>query len=328
MHQALRNWYAAHGRTSLPWRNTQDPYAIYLSEVMLQQTQVQTVLERYYFPFLTAFPTIQALAEAELEDVLKAWEGLGYYSRAANLHKAAKLAASAMPDTVEGLLALPGVGRNTAHAVAAFAYHQPLPVMEANVKRILYRVFAFENASDNMLWEAAFQLLDNEGPFTYNQAMMDIGNMVCKKRDPLCLACPLQSICQGKTSPHLYPAPKAKKQVPTRFKSLIVIENSKGEVAMHRRDTRFLHGLYGFIEIDREQQALEWGGKAHPLQEMRYLGEVVQVYSHFRLEAKTYRLETELGRNIHPLWVKREDISAYPLSKADSKVLKLLDAVK
>src|SRR5688572_23757939 len=118
-HRELLKWYAAHGRHSLPWRNTSNPYAIWISEVMLQQTQVKTVLERYYFPFLERFPTLQALADAPLDSVLKAWEGLGYYTRAANLHKAAKMAAPRLPATVEELEALPGIGRNTAHAVAA-----------------------------------------------------------------------------------------------------------------------------------------------------------------------------------------------------------------
>ncbi|MBY0354265.1 MAG: hypothetical protein K2Q12_00885, partial [Rickettsiales bacterium] len=139
-HQTIHDWYAAHGRHSLPWRLTRDPYAIYVSEIMLQQTQVATVLTRFYHPFLARFPTLQSLADASQEEVLKAWEGLGYYSRARNLHQAAKICAPTLPTTVEGLLELPGIGRNTAHAIAAFAYHQPVAVMEANVKRVLHRL--------------------------------------------------------------------------------------------------------------------------------------------------------------------------------------------
>lgn len=219
-HARLHRWYKKHGRLSLPWRNTRDPYHIYLSEIMLQQTQVATVLERYYHPFLKRFPTLKSLAAAPLKDVLKAWEGLGYYTRAGNLHKAALLSCKNFPKDVEGLIALPGIGKNTAHAIAAFAYHQPVPVMEANVKRVLCRVFALKTPDDKILWEKADELLDRKNPFDYNQAMMDIGSYVCTKRAPKCSECPLNKLCLGQTNPLLYPEPKQKKKVPLRKKKL------------------------------------------------------------------------------------------------------------
>ena len=157
-HARLQQWYSNHGRHDLPWRNTSDPYAIYISEIMLQQTQVKTILERFYHPFLKKFPTVAALANAPEQEVLKAWEGMGYYRRAKYLHAAMKLAQTHMPNTVEALIALPGIGRNTAHAVAAFAYKQPVPVMEANVKRVIHRIFALKKAKDEELWAKAFEL--------------------------------------------------------------------------------------------------------------------------------------------------------------------------
>ena len=185
-HRKLHAWYEAHGRHDLPWRTTADPYAIYISEIMLQQTQVKTVLERFYFPFLKRFPTLQSLADAPQADVMKHWEGLGYYRRAANLHKAAKQAAPSMPDSVEGLLSLSGIGQNTAHAVAAFAYKLPVPVLEANVKRVVARIFALETPTPNQWWDAAWALLNTDNPFDYNQAMMDLGSAICTPKARAC----------------------------------------------------------------------------------------------------------------------------------------------
>ena len=171
-HKRLHTWYAAHGRHDLPWRNTRDPYHIWVSEVMLQQTQVKTVLERYYAPFLQRFPTIESLARAPREEVMKAWEGLGYYSRAGNLQKAAQEVMNGewwvvnsentppLTTHYSQLTRLPGIGKNTAHALLAFAYHQPVAVMEANVKRVLCRVFALTAPSDAQLWELAQALVD------------------------------------------------------------------------------------------------------------------------------------------------------------------------
>ena len=206
IHQTIQTWYGPHGRKELPWRQTDDPYLVYISEVMLQQTQVKTVLERYYFPFLEQFPTLTHLAEAQEQAVLKAWEGLGYYSRARNLHKAARQSAPALPAHYEGLLALPGIGQNTAHAILAFAFRKPVPVMEANVRRILYRFFAQKQATPQQLWELAFTLLDTAHPFEYNQAMMDIGAMVCTARSPPAMCVHWHRAVKEKTI--RYPIPK------------------------------------------------------------------------------------------------------------------------
>ncbi|MCF6207297.1 MAG: A/G-specific adenine glycosylase, partial [Sulfurovum sp.] len=163
-HRQIREWYAKNGRHDLPWRTTDDPYRIYLSEVMLQQTQVKTVLERFYFPFLEKFPTLKALGSAPLDEVLKAWEGLGYYNRAKNLHKTAQLLiqkgqvqgiAPTMPENIDSLVKLPGIGKNTAHAIAAFAFNKPVPVMEANVRRILCRIHRIKTPNDKKIWELA-----------------------------------------------------------------------------------------------------------------------------------------------------------------------------
>ena len=313
-HQQLHRWYAAHGRRDLPWRNTSDPYAIYLSEVMLQQTQVKTVLERYYFPFLQRFPTLAALAEAPQEAVLSAWQGLGYYSRALNLHKAAKASGGQLPADVEALRALPGVGQNTAHAVAAFAFRMPHAVMEANVKRVLCRIFALENPGAAELWERAAQLLDADEPFDYNQAMMDVGAMVCTKRAPRCGECPSASICQGKSAPEHYPAKKQAKAVPVRQKTIWVLRNAAGQVYATPRQTAFLRGLYHFSEEENGAGNAFSGGVR--------LGEIRQQYSHFTLEAQVMLAEGHSGQGEG--WHGANALRSLPMSIAEHKILDLL----
>jgi len=222
IHKNIQIWYQTHGRHDLPWRTTADPYHIYLSEVMLQQTQVKTVLERYYIPFLKKFPTLKALSNAPLDDILKVWEGLGYYNRAKNLHSTAQLLtqgqtrgyAPTLPSNIEELVKLPGIGKNTAHAVATFAYNKPVPIMEANVKRILCRLHTLKTPTNKELWNIAYDLVDKENPFDYNQAMMDIGATLCTPKNPSCQVCPLCDICQGQDEPTLYPT-KKKRIVPT-----------------------------------------------------------------------------------------------------------------
>ena len=310
VHMHLLSWYRDHGRHHLPWRETRDPYRIWVSEIMLQQTQVKTVLERFYFPFLERFPTLQSLAAAPLDDVLKQWEGLGYYTRAKNLHKAAQMSTPFMPETVEGLQRLPGVGKSTAHAVAAFAYGTPVPILDANVKRILYRYFGRREADEKTLWKLSEKLFDPEHPFEFNQAMMDIGATLCLPKTASCYRCPLQSGCKAaQQDPLRYPAPKKRQAVPVRKRHLIVY--SDGECyGLRQRTGRFLHGLWGFPE---QMQPPQTGA--------RLLGSIVQVYSHFRLEADVWILD---GRQEDVEFFSKEEMGALALSGADHKVLKLL----
>ncbi|NBX02669.1 MAG: A/G-specific adenine glycosylase [Alphaproteobacteria bacterium] len=326
LHQSLARWYAAHGRKDLPWRNTDDAYAIYLSEVMLQQTQVKTVLERFYFPFLTKFPTLKKLAAAPQDDVLRAWQGLGYYSRAINLHKAAKACKGKLPKTVGELVALPGIGRNTAHAICAFAYHAPVPVMEANLKRVLARIFAMEQLNEKELWAHAEDILDRKNPFDYNQAMMDIGATVCTKRSPKCSQCPAEKICAGKETPEKYPASRAKKTEKIRKKRIFILINDKKQIYATPRKTRFLGGLYHFIEMPDDA----------PTKGAKKLGDVRQVYSHFTLEAEVYLCHPELAegslrcldsaRHDKKNWHGGNALAALPFSAAEQKILALLNS--
>lgn len=326
LHNAIRRWYAAHGRHSLPWRTTGDAYAIHVSEVMLQQTQVNTVLARYYRPFLQQFPTLQALAGAPLDAVMKAWEGLGYYNRAVHLQQAAQQAGDSLPQTVEELMALPGIGRNTAHAIAAFAYRQPVPVLEANVKRVLYRLQAWEQATEARLWQAAESLLDREDPFTYNQAMMDIGALVCRRERPRCEICPLAAACKGKTSPERFPAPRRNKKTPVRQRLLVLCMDDAGRLYLQQNDRRFLRGLYGFPQYAPQEKQAAVAGSTLSLQAARPLGRVRHTYSHFTLQAEVRLARLEEITADTANWFTRQQVTELALSRADQKALALLDA--
>ena len=311
IHLAIQKWYKIHGRTDLPWRTTEDPYHIYLSEVMLQQTQVKTVLERYYFPFLKKFPTLHALGNAPLDDVLKMWEGLGYYNRAKNLHKTASLVDN-LPSDLDELIALPGIGKNTAHAVATFAYKKPVPIMEANVKRILCRLHRLKAPTDKELWKIAYKLVDKVNPFDYNQAMMDIGATLCTPKNPECDICPLSNICQGKKEPTLYPT-KKKRVVPTR-ESNIMINLYNDKLSLTQRTGKFLHGLWGFETVEV------------PLCASEYIGEVTHVYTHFKLICKVYVYD-ELDKEQNN-YFSIAQIQKIAISKVDEKIVKLyLDTI-
>ena len=305
-HKNILNWYQAHGRLDLPWRTTNDPYHIYLSEVMLQQTQVKTVLERYYFPFLEKFPTLKALGDAPLDDVLKMWEGLGYYNRAKNLHMTATLV-DELPEAIDELIKLPGIGKNTAHAVAAFAFDQPVPIMEANVKRILCRLNKIKTPNDKELWNIAYKLVDKVNPFDYNQAMMDIGATICNPKNPKCEFCPLNNICKGQKEPTLYPT-KKKRVIPTREQN-ILINVYDDRLSLTQRKGKFLHGLWGFENVEVPMCASE------------YIGEVTHTYTHFKLICKIYvyyETSAELVR-----YFSEDEIEKLAISKVDEKIVKL-----
>ncbi len=306
IHKKIHKWYEEHGRLDLPWRSTDDPYHIYLSEVMLQQTQVKTVLERYYFPFLKKFPTLKALGNAPLDDVLKMWEGLGYYNRAKNLHQTASQIET-LPQTIDDLVKLPGIGKNTAHALATFAFRQPVPVMEANVKRILCRLHKMQTVNEKKLWDHAYALVDKADPFEYNQAMMDIGAMLCTPKDPKCDKCPLEAICQGKEDPIRYPT-KKKRVVPTRVLH-IMISVYNDRLSLSQRKGKFLHGLWGFGSVEV------------PLCASEYIGEVHHAYTHFKLRSKVY-VYYEADKE-QENYFSIAEIRKLAISKVDEKIVKL-----
>lgn len=224
LQENLLLWYEKNGRKTLPWRNLQSQncdeslkhidraYGVYISEIMLQQTQVKSVLERFYFPFLQKFPTLESLANANEDELLKAWQGLGYYTRARNLKKAAlecvdKFEAK-LPKEVEDLKKLSGIGAYTAGAIACFGYDQKVSFVDGNIRRVLSRLFALENPSMKELEKRAKELLNLNHAFDHNQALLDIGALVCVSKNAKCGICPLYDFCQGKFHTELYPRAK------------------------------------------------------------------------------------------------------------------------
>ena len=312
VHKNILNWYKKYGRVTLPWRNTDSAYEIYLSEIMLQQTQVKTVLERFYFPFLKKFPTFTDVALASVDDVLKTWEGLGYYTRARNLHKTAQATQGILPSTAEELVKLSGIGPSTAHAVACFAFNEALPILDANVKRILYRFFAIKERNEKVLWEKAYELFDKENAYIYNQTLMDIGSIVCTQKNPDCNNCPFKSKCQGKNNPLLYPEKKVKKTKPTKNHYMLIYSH-KNKYALSQNNTRLLNGLWGFPQkttFSRETNSTN-------------LGEFSQHYTHFKLNATLILIETSQKENMS--YYTLDEIHGLALSGADRKALELLE---
>jgi len=208
-------WQHTHGRHTLPWQNTRDPYRVWLSEIMLQQTQVATVLG-YYARFLQRFPDVRSLAAASLDEVFALWSGLGYYSRARNLHRCAQVVVDehggVFPSSSNGLAALPGIGRSTAAAIAAFCFSERVAILDGNVKRVLTRALGFDGdlantAQQRLLWDEAMRLLPLSGVESYTQGLMDLGATVCLARAPSCLRCPVHTTCVAarEGSPERYP---------------------------------------------------------------------------------------------------------------------------
>ena len=268
-HHVVR-WQESHGRNSLPWQNTRDPYRVWLSEIMLQQTQVATVLD-YYARFLTRFPDVQALSEATLDDVLPLWGGLGYYSRARNLHACALRVMhqhdGSFPATAELLQTLPGIGRSTAGAIASICFGERVAILDGNVKRVLTRVLGFDadlavSKNERALWELATGVLPKQSQQMprYTQGMMDLGATVCLSRKPLCHTCPLSNECQAKQQgqPEKYPVKTRKLKRSAQSIWLLWPQTNDGLVYLAKRPSPGVWaGLYCFALFDSREALME-----------------------------------------------------------------------
>ncbi|RZI77424.1 MAG: A/G-specific adenine glycosylase [Variovorax sp.] len=257
--QRLVRWQRTHGRSALPWQNTRDPYRVWLSEVMLQQTQVSTVLG-YFDRFLARFPDVAALAAAGEDEVFGLWSGLGYYSRARNMHRCAQEVVArfggAFPRRAEDLVTLPGIGRSTAAAIAAFCFGERVAILDGNVKRVLTRVLGFDAdlsvaANERMLWSAATELLppasQGDAIGRYTQGLMDLGATVCLPRKPNCLLCPASEICAARLegAPEKYPVKTRKLKRSAQSLWLLLANDSVGRVWLEKRPLRGIWaGLY------------------------------------------------------------------------------------
>jgi A/G-specific adenine glycosylase len=311
--RALLAWFARHKR-DLPWRRTRDPYAIWLSETMLQQTRVETVIP-YYERFLERFPTVLALAEAEPDAVTRAWSGLGYYRRARNLHAAARKIASELggelPAEVEALRALPGVGRYTAGAVASIAFDRPAPIVDGNVARVLSRLLNLRDdvrspAMQAQLWAEAEALARGTRPGDLNQALMELGALVCTPRAPKCLVCPVREQCRGLAAGNPEALPTRQKAAePKRIEATAALIRRGGALlAVRRPPSGLLGGLWDLPGGDRTpgedlQSALERALRERlglALSSVSPLGEVRHQFTHRTLRLNVFRAEPKPGR--------------------------------
>ena len=338
----LINWYQQNAR-SLPWRGHLDPYAIWVSEIMLQQTRVDTVIP-YFTHWMELFPTIRALAEASEQEVLKAWEGLGYYSRARSMHRAAQKVMSdfacSLPGDYATLRTLPGIGPYTAAAISSIAFNQNCAVVDGNVKRVLARLYAYSlpvntPTAEKELQEIADRYLPPGQAGEYNQAMMELGALVCLPRNPNCASCPVSTHCAAFTHHRQadLPVVKDKPAIPTLTVTAGILHQN-GKVLIARRPPNgLLGGMWEFpggkVEAgETHAQALsrelreELGIETEP---GLLLGEYRHAYSHFRVKLFAYhtRLLTGQAEPLHHqeiLWVTPEETATYPMGKIDRMI--------
>jgi A/G-specific adenine glycosylase len=344
--QTLLAWYQQRGR-DLPWRQTRDPYAIWISEIMLQQTQVQTVIP-YYQRWLATFPTVKDLATADQQTVLKLWEGLGYYARARNLHRAAQQLvaefAGQFPSSLAEALTLPGIGRTTAGGILSAAFNAPTAILDGNVKRVISRLVALPispKRAEAQLWQWSEQLLDPDHPRDFNQALMDLGATVCTPRQPACESCPWQPVCQAYQHQLQSILPMREPTTPLPFKHIgvAVIWNQQQQILIdQRKQSGLLGGLWEFpggkieagetpedciVREIREELGIEIAVGEH-------LITIDHAYTHFKvrlivhhckhLSGEPQAIECDAIR-----WVTLDQIDQYPFPKANTQII---DALK
>lgn len=345
---AVIHWQKQHGRHALPWQNTRDAYRIWLSEIMLQQTQVAAVIP-YYQRFLQRFPDVGSLAAAPSEEVMAHWSGLGYYSRARNLHRCAQRIVAEyggiFPADPLLLADLPGIGRSTAAAIAAFAYGAQAAILDGNVKRVFARVFGVdgypgEKAIENALWQRAVALLPQQGVESYTQGLMDLGATLCTRNKPLCTTCPLMRRCVAHADARVHELPlrKPKKAVPERQTAMLVITDGNQVLLQQRPDSGIWGGLLSLPELDHASDAADQARFDDALSlavapfgvpaSCERMLPFAHVFTHFKLHIAPYRVRLArrlefAGQRDH-VWY---DAARLPEAPLPAPVKKLLVAV-
>ncbi len=300
---ALLKWYKKEGRHELPWRLTDNLYHVYLSEIMLQQTQVNRVRDEYYPQFLAKFPSLKALANAHQDDVLAAWSGLGYYSRARNLHKTAKLTQDGLPQTTKELMALPGIGEYTASAVCSFGLSQNVPVVDTNIARVIKRHFALLSPKVKTLWQQAEVFVNAKEPRSHNLALMDLGSLICLPKNPKCEECPLENSCLGKAEPEIYT--KTKKTVYENMELFLGVCIKNEKIVLETSTQKMYKDMLVLPNVE-------------PIEE-DYIGEFKHSYTKYKITVKLYRVET-VPENI--TWINLKDLESSPISSLTKKAQK------
>lgn len=334
-------------RRDLPWRRDRRPYTVWVSEILLQQTRVDQAAG-YYRRFLERFPDISALAAASLEEVLKVWEGLGYYSRARNLHRAARMVRDeydgVLPGDYRRLIRLPGIGRSTAGAVLSLAFNQPFPILDGNVKRVLARFYRLDKPIDEaeatrVLWRRAEDILPNQSPGRFNEALMELGALVCLPKNPACGPCPLRRGCLAyqKGEAEKLPVRRAARKIPHFEVTAAVIRKGKKMLITQRPEKGLLGGLWEFPGGKQDPgETLEACLRREIREELGIeitVGEeflqVRHAYSHFRITLHIFFCRHSRGRIkkigvMDYRWVKPEELRAYAFPRADRRVIEFL----
>ena len=332
----LLSWYDG-GHRDLPWRRTRDAYRIWVSEIMLQQTRAETVVS-YYERFLARYPTVRALAESGEEELLKHWEGLGYYSRARNLQRAAQQIVrehgGELPRDVTALRALPGVGAYTAGAIASIAYGIPAAAVDGNVERVICRYDAIEEsvgtpAARRRIEQRVQELVSRDRPGDFANAMMELGAMVCTPRNPACLLCPVREECKGLARGIAQELPvKPAKKAPRVEHRAVLLVTAKGRVLVVRRRERMLGGLYVFPDVvgENDPAALcaHMEALGVPVAYDELLGPARHVFTHVIWEMEIHALAAEACADVEGgRWVTREELAALPLPTAVQRARQL-----
>jgi len=344
----LLPWFEQHGRKHLPWQQDVDPYRVWVSEIMLQQTQVATVIP-YFERFMQSFADVEALAAASQDEVLQHWAGLGYYARGRNLHKAAQQVVQqydgVFPDTLEGLIALPGIGRSTAGAILSLACGLPAAILDGNVKRVLARVFQIEGwpgqtAVARQFWQIAEQQTPRQQTAQYNQAMMDLGSLVCTRSKPACAECPLTRFCLSRRdgTQALFPHGKPKKAKPQRHRWFLLHHCDDQLLLQKRPQTGIWGGLWSLPELDNLDDLADWQlrqmqCRIEPALQQEKL--LKHSFTHFDLTISLAQIEVERSLiQQRPLvvaesddlqWLSRDAIAHLGLPAPVAKILQELD---
>jgi A/G-specific adenine glycosylase len=344
----LLTWYQANKRTP-PWRDHPDPYAVWVSEIMLQQTRVETVIP-YFEKWMRLFPDVRTLAEASEQEVLNAWEGLGYYSRARNLHKAAQLVAKQhngeLPRDLDELRKLPGIGRYTLGAIASMAFGMDVSALDGNIKRVYARIFDVlepvdSPAGEKLLWELADEYLPKGHAGDYNQALMDLGATICVPKNPRCLICPVMKLCKARQNgtQNERPVLKPKKEVPHYTHAAgVIIE--QGKVLLARRPSKgLLGGMWEFPNgrvnddpakelpsvLKTEYKLRVQLKKDKAAQKKGPLGTVQHGYSHFSVTVHVFPCELISSlKETNLKWVSLNTLQEYPMGKIDRQIASLI----
>ena len=339
---SLLAWYDVHARV-LPWRSHPSPYRTWVSEVMLQQTQVDTVMP-YYERWMERFPTLESLAAANQMEVLQVWEGLGYYSRARNLHKAAQVVVEKysgnLPEDIKILLSLPGIGRYTAGAILSIAFDQRQPALDGNIRRVYARVTNSAEPigttnSDKHLWKFAESVLPETRAGDFNQALMDLGSAICLPQNPLCDRCPIQASCQAFSlgTQHSLPVKRQKAPIPHWIVGAGVVLRDSFVLLAKRPQKGLLGGLWEFPggKLEAEDQDLAGCIRRELIEELDVrveVGDLLGVYSHaythFRVTVHAYLCRLMVGEEIRESetlkWVLPDQLASYPMGKVDRRI--------